>query len=91
VDLVHAFLPHLLKSPGKTSFIFTGTHISLVPAFFLPAYSASKTALDAFMVSIREQVKDAGVKVFHLSAPPVQSMYPSNPSPSPAPSPLPTE
>ncbi|KAF2652224.1 oxidoreductase [Lophiostoma macrostomum CBS 122681] len=73
VDLVHAFLPHLLASPGTTAFIYTGTNISLVPAHIVPAYSASKTALEAFMLSVKEQIKDKGVKVFHLSAPPVQT------------------
>jgi short-subunit dehydrogenase involved in D-alanine esterification of teichoic acids len=73
VALTHAFLPHLLKKEGKRGFIFTGTHLSLIPAPILPAYSASKAALDAFLVCLREQMRSTEVAVIHLSPPIVQS------------------
>jgi short-subunit dehydrogenase involved in D-alanine esterification of teichoic acids len=73
VALTHAFLPHLLASSSPTGLIYTGTHISLVPASTLPAYSASKAALDAFIQCIREQLRGTTVNVLHISPPLVQT------------------
>src|SRR4051794_1843782 len=58
VALAHALLPHLLAHNAHSSLIFTGSPIGLVPAFVLPAYSASKAALDAFIMCLREQLRD---------------------------------
>ncbi|KAJ4290215.1 hypothetical protein N0V90_010430 [Kalmusia sp. IMI 367209] len=73
VALTHAFLPHLLSSSGPTALIFTGTHISLVPASTMPAYSASKAALDPFILCVREQLRNTSVNVIHISPPLVQT------------------
>jgi short-subunit dehydrogenase len=73
VHIVHAVLPHLLESNGNTSLIFTGTPISLIPAFPLPAYSASKAALESFILSLREQLRDTNVRVMQISPGPVQT------------------
>ncbi|KAH7128255.1 hypothetical protein B0J11DRAFT_431887 [Dendryphion nanum] len=72
VALTHAMLPHLLAQ-NNSAFIYTGTQISLVPAFLVPAYSASKAALDAFIMSLREQLRYSKVQVFHISPGPVQT------------------
>lgn len=73
VALVHAFLPHLLSCNQGTSLIFTGSQVSLVPAFAMPAYCASKAALEAFIMCIREQLRDTNVNVMHISPGPVQT------------------
>jgi short-subunit dehydrogenase len=73
VALVHAALPRLLSSSTPGNLIFTGTAISLVPAFPMPAYSASKAALDAFIMCLREQLRDTNVTVQHISPGPVQT------------------
>ncbi|KAF2465940.1 NAD(P)-binding protein [Lindgomyces ingoldianus] len=73
VALAHALLPPLLASNEHSSLIFTGTPISLVPAFILPAYSASKAALDAFIMCLREQLRDTNVRVMHISPGPIQT------------------
>lgn len=73
VALTHALLPHLLARNEHSSLIFTGTPISLVPAFVMPAYSASKAALDAFIMCLREQLRDTNVQVMHISPGPVQT------------------
>ncbi|KAL5044027.1 hypothetical protein BDW71DRAFT_199258 [Aspergillus fruticulosus] len=76
VSLVHAFLP-FLKGKAETqpaSFIFTGTNIAIVPAASVPAYSASKTALNVFVLSLREQLKQSSnLKVIEVSLPAVQT------------------
>jgi short-subunit dehydrogenase len=73
VALTHALLPHLLAHNEPSSLIYTGSHISLVPAFGIPAYSASKAALDAFIMCLREQLRDTNVHVMHISPGPIQT------------------
>jgi short-subunit dehydrogenase len=73
VSLTHAFLPHLLSISSHTGLIYTGSQISLVPAFPFPAYSASKAALDAFVMCIRDQLASTNIRVTNISAPPVQT------------------
>jgi short-subunit dehydrogenase len=73
VALTHALLPHLLAHNKQSSLIFTGSQISLVPAFVMPAYSASKAALDAFIMCLREQLRDTNVQVMHISPGPIQT------------------
>lgn len=73
VSLVHAILPHLLARDAPTSLLFTGTQVSLVPVYVMPGYSASKAALDAFIMCLREQLRDTNVKVQHISPGPVQT------------------
>ncbi|RDW93870.1 oxidoreductase, short-chain dehydrogenase/reductase family [Aspergillus mulundensis] len=76
VSLVHAFLP-FLKAKAETqpaSFIFTGTNLAIVPAASMPAYSASKTALNVFVLSLREQLKQSSkLKIIEVSPPAVQT------------------
>ncbi|KAF2034693.1 NAD(P)-binding protein [Setomelanomma holmii] len=73
VALVHAVLPHLLKHTGPAGLIFTGTPVTLVPAFPMPSYCASKAALEAFIICLREQLRDTNVKVQHISPGPVRT------------------
>ncbi|KAF1994340.1 oxidoreductase [Amniculicola lignicola CBS 123094] len=73
VHLTHAFLPTFLAAKDKRGIIFTGSHLSIVPASPMPGYSASKAALDAFFVCIRAQLKKTNVEIIHLSPPMVQS------------------
>ncbi len=60
---------------GATDTISTGSNLAIVPAPTLPAYSASKAALNAFVLCLRDQLRDTSVKVIELSPPPVQSTY----------------
>ncbi|KAJ5970872.1 uncharacterized protein N7479_000790 [Penicillium vulpinum] len=73
VSLTHAFLPYLQKNPDPTSFIFTGSNLAIVPAASLPAYSASKAALNVFTLCLREQLRHSNTKVIEISPPPVQT------------------
>ncbi|KAH7077181.1 hypothetical protein FB567DRAFT_608145 [Paraphoma chrysanthemicola] len=75
VALVHAVLPHLLNRTGRSGLIFTGTPVTIVPAFPAPAYCASKAALEAFLICLREQLRDTNVKVQHISPGPVQTEF----------------
>ncbi|KAJ5545079.1 hypothetical protein N7535_006532 [Penicillium sp. DV-2018c] len=73
VSFTHALLPYLQKNPNPTSFIFTGSNLAIVPAATLPAYSASKAALNVFTLCLREQLRHSNIKVIEISPPPVQT------------------
>lgn len=53
----------------------TGSNLAIVPAWNMPAYSASKAALNSFTLCLREQLADAGssVKILEVSPGPVQT------------------
>jgi NAD(P)-dependent dehydrogenase (short-subunit alcohol dehydrogenase family) len=51
----------------------TGSNLAIIPAAMLPAYSASKAALNAFVLCLRDQLSGTNVNVIELSPPPVQS------------------
>ena len=53
----------------------TGSNLAIIPAAILPAYSASKAALNAFVLCLRDQLRATNVQVVELSPPPVQSKY----------------
>ncbi|KAJ5152741.1 uncharacterized protein N7482_009219 [Penicillium canariense] len=73
VALAHAFVPIFTKKDTLTSFIFTGSNIAIVPATTLPAYCASKAALNVFTLCLREHLQHTNVKVIELSPPAVQT------------------
>ncbi|CAI6341182.1 unnamed protein product [Periconia digitata] len=73
VHMTHAILPHLLARDTPTALIYTGSHVSLIPAPPMPAYCASKAALESFMTSVRVQLECTNVSVIHLSPGPVQT------------------
>ncbi|KAF2498981.1 NAD(P)-binding protein, partial [Lophium mytilinum] len=76
VDLTVKFLPFLMLK-GESSLVFTGSHLSLIPAAGLPAYSASKAALGSFVLSLREQLRASkdtqGVRVVEVFPPVTQT------------------
>ncbi|KAF7169689.1 hypothetical protein CNMCM5623_002353 [Aspergillus felis] len=73
VALTHAFLPFLVAKGSPTSIIFTGSNVAIVPAAPLPAYSASKAALNVFTLCLRDQLQNSNVAVIEISPPPVQT------------------
>ncbi|KAL8953113.1 MAG: hypothetical protein Q9222_000996 [Ikaeria aurantiellina] len=73
VELTMKFLPHLQQKSSPTSIIFTGSNLAWVPAANLPTYSATKAALDAFILCLRLQLQGSSVKIIELSPPPVQT------------------
>ncbi|KAJ5751440.1 Glucose/ribitol dehydrogenase [Penicillium nucicola] len=71
VALTQAFLPFMMSK--KSSFIFTTSLLSIIPLSTIPAYSASKAALSAFILCLREQLRRSTIKVIELSPPLVQT------------------
>ncbi|KAJ5261283.1 hypothetical protein N7478_011878 [Penicillium angulare] len=73
VALTHAFIPHFLKKENPTSFIFTGSNLSIIPGATLSAYCSSKAALNVFTLCLRENLQNTKTKVIEVSPPPVQT------------------
>ncbi|MCJ1376754.1 hypothetical protein MMC20_007999 [Loxospora ochrophaea] len=75
VNLSLAFLPFLQSKNSPTSIIYTSSNLAIIPAFGLPAYSASKAALNCFTLCLREQLSNASpsVKILEVSPPAVQT------------------
>ncbi|KAI7785796.1 hypothetical protein LA080_005913 [Diaporthe eres] len=73
VDLSIKFLPHLQAQKTPTSLIITGTHLAVVPATTMAAYSASKAALTSFVDCLREQNRKKPTKIIELYPPVVQT------------------
>ncbi|KAL8705431.1 MAG: hypothetical protein Q9201_001455 [Fulgogasparrea decipioides] len=75
VNLSLAFLPFLQSKQCATSIVYTGSNLAIVPAWNMPAYSASKAALNCFTLCLRDQLANAGsnVKILEISPPPVQT------------------
>ncbi|KAL4950710.1 hypothetical protein BDW69DRAFT_197065 [Aspergillus filifer] len=76
VALSPAFLPFLKKRAEEVpaSLISTGTTLAIIPAAWVPAYSASKAALNVFVLCLREHLKDASkLKIIEISPSAVQT------------------
>ena len=84
VDMTLKFLPHLQAKSYPTGLVVTGTHLALIPAAAIPAYSASKAALHSFLYCLRAQTEKAGskTKIIEIWPPLVQCTSPL-PPPSP--------
>lgn len=76
VDLSIKFLPHLQGKSSKTALIFTGTLLAHVPGVTMPAYSASKAALTAYVDCLRRQNAGSSTKFIEVWPPVVQSKSP---------------
>ncbi|WZH47030.1 uncharacterized protein QYS62_008164 [Fusarium acuminatum] len=73
VDLSIKLLPHLKKKPFPTALMFTGILLAQVPAVTMPAYSASKAALTAYVTCLRRQNAGSSTKIIELWPPVVQT------------------
>ncbi|KAL2127701.1 hypothetical protein VTI74DRAFT_10293 [Chaetomium olivicolor] len=73
VDLSIKFLPYLQKKSIPTALVFTGTLLAAVPAVIVPAYSASKAALNAYIMCLRRQNHGKNTKIIEIWPPLVQT------------------
>ncbi|CEJ89613.1 hypothetical protein VHEMI05448 [[Torrubiella] hemipterigena] len=73
VNLCIKFLPHLKSFNGPSCLMITGTHISVIPAMMVPAYSAAKAAARAFFDCLRAQNEGSNVRFVDIGTPLVQT------------------
>lgn len=72
IQMVHQFLPHLLKQPSA-AIVNTSSGLAFMTLSASPIYSATKSAVRAYTQSLRLQLDDTNVKVFELIPPAVKT------------------
>jgi uncharacterized oxidoreductase len=68
IRMVHAFLGHLKGKPNA-AIVNVSSGLAFVPFPISPVYSATKSALHSYTLSLRVQLKNTSVKVFELAPP----------------------
>jgi uncharacterized oxidoreductase len=72
IRLTAALLPHLRKQ-ARPAIVNVSSGLAFVPLVRTPTYSATKAAIHSYTVSLRRQLRDAGVEVIELIPPGVQT------------------
>ncbi len=72
IRLTAALLPHFLKQPAATV-LTVSSGLAFVPMVLTPTYSATKSAIHAYSVALREQLKETSVEVIEIVPPYVQT------------------
>ncbi len=72
IRLTAALLPHFLTKP-KATVLTVSSGLAFVPMVATPTYSATKSAIHAYSVAIREQLKGTSVDVIEIIPPYVQT------------------
>jgi uncharacterized oxidoreductase len=72
IRLTSALLPHLLKQPRAT-ILTVSSGLAFVPLAAAPTYCATKAAIHAWSMSLRQQLKDTTTQVLELVPPYVQT------------------
>jgi uncharacterized oxidoreductase len=72
IRLTAALLPHFLQKP-EAAVLTVSSGLAFVPMVATPAYSATKSAIHAYSMAIREQLKGTSVDVIEIIPPYVQT------------------
>lgn len=76
IALTKAFLPFLMARGAKgeaAGIAYTTSTLGLVPAPHVSNYSATKAAMHSFILGMRHQIRESGVKVIEVLPPAVQT------------------
>jgi uncharacterized oxidoreductase len=92
VRVAAAFIPHLFQQSDAV-LVNVSSGLAFVPMARFPVYCATKAAVHSFTLSLRQQLKPAGVKVIELIPPyvatdlggPRKTVGPHGPQPMPLP------
>ena len=68
IGMTAAFLPHLRSKAGAT-IINVSSGLAFVPMARYPVYCATKAFVHSFTVSLRHQLREAGVRVIEVAPP----------------------
>ncbi len=68
IRVAAAFMPHLIKTKDAV-LVNVSSGLAFVPLARYPVYCATKAAIHSFTLSLRHQLKGAGVKVIELIPP----------------------
>lgn len=72
IRLTAALLPHFLHKPNA-AVLTVSSGLAFVPMVATPTYNATKSAIHAYSVALREQLKDTSVEVVEIVPPYVQT------------------
>ncbi|PZP52799.1 MAG: oxidoreductase [Agrobacterium fabrum] len=72
IRLTAALLPHFLKQPAATV-LTVSSGLAFVPMVLTPTYSATKSAIHAYSIALREQLKETPVEIIEIVPPYVQT------------------
>lgn len=72
IRLTSALLPHLMTKPDA-AVLTVSSGLAFVPLAITPTYSATKAAIHSYSMSLRHQLKGAGVQVIEIAPPWVQT------------------
>lgn len=72
IQMVHQFLPHLLKKPSA-AIVNVSSGIAFMAYSSAPIYSASKAGVRAYTQALRLQLQDTNVRVFEMIPPGVNT------------------
>ena len=72
IRLTAALLPHLLKQQ-RAAILTVSSGLAFVPLATTPTYSATKAAIHAWSMALREQLKKTSVEVIEIAPPYVQT------------------
>ena len=72
IRLTAALLPHFLKKENA-AVLTVSSGLAFVPMVATPTYSATKSAIHAYSMALREQLKDTSVEVIEIAPPYVQT------------------
>ncbi|MEP7364289.1 MAG: SDR family NAD(P)-dependent oxidoreductase [Acidobacteriota bacterium] len=68
IDMVTAFLPHLLQQP-KAAIVNLSSGLAFMPIALYPVYCATKAFVHSFTMSLRHQLRNTSVRVIELAPP----------------------
>lgn len=72
IRLTAALLPHFLQK-SDAAVLTVSSGLAFVPMVATPTYSATKSAIHAYSMALREQLKDTAVEVIEIVPPYVQT------------------
>ncbi|HEX7781759.1 MAG TPA: SDR family oxidoreductase [Sphingobium sp.] len=72
IRLTSALLPHLLAQPAATV-MMVSSGLAFVPMVATPTYSATKAAIHAYAMALREQLRGSSTQVIEIAPPYVQT------------------
>ena len=72
IRLTAALLPHFLKKENA-AVLTVSSGLAFVPMVATPTYSATKSAIHAYSMALREQLKNTSVEVVEIAPPYVQT------------------
>jgi uncharacterized oxidoreductase len=72
IHLTLLFLPHLLQKQGGT-IINISSNLSIMPAAWVPIYSATKAAVHSFTMSLRLQLAETNIRIVEVLPPAVNT------------------